>query len=231
LRSPSSVIDVSGGYDAYLAGRRAVGSEVVAKTERQMKRLERKLGPVRFEPESPDRELLRLLMRWKSNQYVRTGIVDQFAISSNVALLEQIHGTSGDDFSGTLSVLRAGDHVAAVAFGMRTRDTWHYWFPAYDRELASYSPGMILLLRITEEAARRGMRVVDLGKGGSMYKRRLRTGAIEVAEGQVVPSSAIAGLVHCRSRCVEVIRETPLARPLRAAKRQLRLRVGGSPRV
>jgi CelD/BcsL family acetyltransferase involved in cellulose biosynthesis len=230
-RSPSSVIDVSGGYDAYLAGRRAAGSEIVAQTERKSRKLEREIGPVQFEPESTDRDLLRLLMRWKSDQYVRTGLVDQFAIAWNVALIEHIHGTTEPDFAGMLSVLRAGDRVAAVVFGMRSRDTWHYWFPTYDRELAPYSPGVILLLRITQEAARRGMRIVDLGKDDAMYKTRFRTGMIDVADGQVVPSSSLAALVRLQTGCVALARQTPLARPLRAVKRQLRLRIGRGARA
>jgi CelD/BcsL family acetyltransferase involved in cellulose biosynthesis len=230
-RSPSSVIDVSRGYDAYLADRRAANSEIVAQTERKTRKLEREIGPVRFEPESMDRELLRLLMSWKSDQYLRTGHVDQFAISWNIALLERIHETTCPDFGGMLSVLRAGDRVAALAFGMRSRDTWHYWFPTYDRELAPYSPGVILLLRITQEAARRRMRIVDLGKDDAVYKMRFRTGAIDVAEGQVVPSPPLAALVRFQGGCVALARQTPLGRPLQAAKRQVRLRVGGGARV
>ena len=120
LSSPSSVIDVSGGYEAFLAGRRAAGSEIVAQTERKARKLEREVGPVRFEPNLSDRAVLRLLMRWKSYQYMRTGVVDQFAIAWNVALIEHIHRTTGADFAGMLSVLRAGDRVAAVAFGVRS---------------------------------------------------------------------------------------------------------------
>ena len=90
---------------------------------------------------------------------------------------------------------------------------------------------MILLLRITQEAARRGMRVVDLGKDEAVYKARFRTGVIDVAEGQVVPSPSLAALVRLQSGCVALARQTPLARPLRAAKREVRLRVGGGARV
>jgi len=229
--SPSSVIDVSGGYDGFLANRRACGSEIVAQTERKARKLEREIGPLQFEPESSDRALLRLLMRWKSDQYARTGRVDQFAIPWNVALMERIHDARGPDFAGTLSVLRAGDRVAALVFGMRSRDTWHYWFPTYDRELSSYSPGVILLLRITHEAARRAMRVVDLGKDEAIYKTRFRTGVIDVADGQVIPSPSLAALVRIQGRCVGLARDTPLAGPLRAVKRELRLRAGGGARV
>jgi CelD/BcsL family acetyltransferase involved in cellulose biosynthesis len=230
-RAPSSVIDVSGGYDAFLAERRAAGSEIVAQTERKARKLEREIGPLQFEPESHDRALLQLLMRWKSDQYARTGRIDQFSIPWNVALIERIHTATGPDFGGTLSVLRTGDRVAALVFGMRSRDTWHYWFPTYDRELAAYSPGVILLLRITQEAASRGMRIVDLGKDEAVYKQRFRTGVIEVAEGRVVPSSSLAALVRLQSGCVALARHTPLARPLRAAKREVRLRAGGGARV
>jgi CelD/BcsL family acetyltransferase involved in cellulose biosynthesis len=229
--SPSSVIDVSGGWEAFLADRRAAGSEIVAQTERKMRKLEREIGFVRFEAESTDRALVRRLMRWKSDQYERTGLVDQFAIPWNVALIERIHATTGPGFAGMLSVLRAGDRIAALAFGMRSRDTWHYWFPTYDRELAAYSPGVILLLRIAQEAARRGMRIIDLGKDDAVYKARFRTGLIDVTEGNVVPSPSMAALFRARSECISFASQTPLAGPLRAARRALRLRVGGGARV
>src|SRR5206468_8319754 len=111
----------SGGLDGYLADRRAAGSDVVARTEQQARRLERALGPLHFEAESADGELLALLMRWKSAQYRASGQVDRFAADWNVRLLRTIHANSGPGFAGTLSTLRAGGRVAALAFGMRSQ--------------------------------------------------------------------------------------------------------------
>ena len=75
------------------------------------------------------------------------------------------------------------------------------------------------------------MRVVDLGKDDAVYKSRFRTGVIDVSEGQVVPSRSMAVLARWQTGCLAVASQTPLAGSLRAARRQLRLRVGRGARV
>ena len=186
--------------------------EIVAQTERKARKLEREIGPLQFEPESNDRALLQLLMRWKSDQYARTGHVDQFSIPWNVALIERIHAATGPNFGGSLSVLRAGDRVAALVFADAHARYLALLVPDLRSRLAAYSR-VILLLRITQEAASRGMRIVDLGKDEAVYKMRFRTGVIDVGEGRVVPSSSLAALVRLHGGCVAVARQTPLAKP------------------
>jgi CelD/BcsL family acetyltransferase involved in cellulose biosynthesis len=220
------VIDASSGFDGYLETLRARGDGVAARTDQQVRRIEREAGPVSFEAHSPDPALLSLLLRWKSAQYRATGHVDQFAIPWNVALVKRLHDTSTPGFAGTLSVLRAGDRVAALAFGLRSNATWHYWFPAYDPDFATYSPGMILLLRMVEAVSSCGG-TIDLGKGAEPYKTRFATGANEIAEGRVVPSRSLAAAARLRTGAIEAASRTPLARPLRRARRELRLRAGG----
>jgi CelD/BcsL family acetyltransferase involved in cellulose biosynthesis len=60
-----------------------------------------------------------------------------------------------------------------------------WWFPAYDPELARYSPGLILLLELIAEGAARGVPVLDLGRGEHDYKLRVADRFYEVAEGEV----------------------------------------------
>jgi CelD/BcsL family acetyltransferase involved in cellulose biosynthesis len=224
-RDGSSVIDLTGGFDGYVAGRRAIGSSVVARTEQQVRRLERAVGPVTFDAESDDRALLALLLAWKSAQYRATGQADRFKVAWNVALLERIHATRASGFAGTLSVLRAGDRVAALAFGMRSRSTWHYWFPAYDRQLATYSPGTALLLRMIEVAAARGLTTLDLGRHDEPYKARFRTGEVQLARGRVVVSRPTGALLTLRAGAIAATRDTPLAGPLRRLKRGWNARI------
>src|SRR5262249_34428529 len=152
------------GFEGYAAERRATGSNVLERTEQQARRLARAAGPLSFEPHSNDPGLLSLLLTWKSDQYRRTGRPDPFAVAWNPLLLERLHAVDEPGFGGMLSVLHAGDRVVALAFGLRSRTVWHYWFPAYDRELARFSPGMVLLVKMIEEAARRGLGRLDLGK-------------------------------------------------------------------
>src|SRR5678816_1993574 len=88
-------------------------------------------------------------------------------------LVERIHSAHEAGFAGMLSLLYADDRLVAGHLGMRSRTVWHYWFPAYDAALAKYSPGLILLLKMAENAQSLGLRAIDLGKGLSQYKERL----------------------------------------------------------
>jgi len=107
---------------------------------------------------------------------------------------------------------------------MRSETVLHWWFPVYDPEdeLARYSPGGILLLKLAEQAAGMGLRVLDLGKGDDPYKDSFRTGAIPLAEGAVEVPSIAATLRRSRIRSEEWLRRSPALAPLREGVRALR---------
>ena len=132
------------------------------------------------------------MMRWKSEQYRRTGATDVFRIGWVVSLLERILERPTKTFRGVLSTLRAGDQVLAVHMGMRSLDRWHYWFPAYAAEHARFSPGRILLMEMAARAESLGIRVIDLGKGAASYKERFANDSIAIAEGAVQRRSVAA---------------------------------------
>ena len=228
--SPSSVIDVSGGYEAYLADRRAAGSEIVTQTERKARKLEREVGPLRFEPESHDRS-------FSAHDAMEVGPLRSHRarrpIRDSVERRPDGAHPCRDRSRFCRHTVRAPSWRPCGRAGVRD---------ALERYVALLVPDLrsrarllfrriILLLRITQEAARRGMRMVDLGKDEAVYKARFRTGVIDVAEGQVIPSPSLAKLVRLQGGCVALASQTPLARPLRAAKREVRLRVGGGARV
>ncbi len=186
-RTAAACLDLSGGFAAFIAERRRAGSAQIRKLGTLRRKLEREVGPVRFEAQSDDPGELRRLMEWKSAQYRRTSRPnDWFAVPWIAALLERLQRIRNEGFSGALSVLYAGGEAVAAHFGMRSRRSWHYWFPAYDLRFARYSPGLLLLLEIAAHAAAEGIRRVDLGKGEEPYKRRLANGAVEVAEGRIL---------------------------------------------
>jgi CelD/BcsL family acetyltransferase involved in cellulose biosynthesis len=185
LCEPSALIDLSHGYEAYVAERRAAGTEQIKKCANLMRRLQLEVGPIQFIPHSPDRSALTKVLAWKSQQYRKTGWRDLFAQKWGRSLVEQIHGTQSENFAGMLSLLYAGKNLVAGHIGMRSRSVWHYWFPAYDPQFAKYSPGLLLLLRMAEHAPEIGLRTIDLGTGMTLYKRRLMNASVSVAEGSV----------------------------------------------
>src|SRR5262249_44877180 len=132
------------------------------------------------------------LFRLKSDQYLRTGRRDVVGDPWARAVLTEIFRAREAGFAGVLSVLRAGTRAVALHLGMRSATILHYWFPAYDREYAHCSPGLILLAELARAAAASGLASIDLGKGDATYKRRFATGSIALLEGRIERPSLLA---------------------------------------
>jgi CelD/BcsL family acetyltransferase involved in cellulose biosynthesis len=182
----SPYIDISRGYDAYVAERRAAGGADVMQAINKKKRSERQLGPVRVVLETTDRGVLEKLIAWKSQQYERTQVTSVFAFPWVVALIERLLETPPTaDFGGMLSALYLGDTLVAAHFGMRSGRVVHWWFPAYDAELSKYSPGAQMLLELAGAAASLGCERIDLGAGEEPYKLSFMSGSLAVAIGSV----------------------------------------------
>jgi len=209
-RSQSPYMNVSDGYMGYVDERARFGTKQVKQVSALERKLKREWGDVRFECCVHDKGVLEQLVRWKSAQYRRSGIVDVFAFNWTLELLHTIHETACPRFAGMLSALFVGDRVIAAHMGMRSKRVLHYWFPAYDREFARYSPGLILLLKLAEAGAAMGVERVDLGKGEALYKRRLASGSTPLAEGSVVVSKFVRASRKAREVAEALVRRTPL---------------------
>ncbi|MFG1945254.1 GNAT family N-acetyltransferase [Nonomuraea sp. NPDC048826] len=191
---PAPVMDFTAGFDAWL-DQVKVNSPKNLKTVRYKERkLGREHGELRLSWASGDADELRTLLTWKSDQYRRTGRVDRFAQPWIVELTDLMHASRTPDFSGVLTMLYAGDVPVAGHFGLMTATTLVGWFPAYDTEYARYSPGIVHHMQMAEAAARSGLHVIDMGKGGKEYKDWLKSGTLYVAEGRVsrpTPAAAV----------------------------------------
>jgi CelD/BcsL family acetyltransferase involved in cellulose biosynthesis len=187
--SPAPFIDLSAGFDIYCRARHAAGARHIEKLRRYAQRLIRRHGPPRFE-HTTDRGLLDALVRLKSEQYRRTGLIDTFQFPWTIALLQRLLAQPSPDFRGVLFVMYVGDEVAAVEYDLRAGDVLHSWFPAYDPQFARDSPGLLLLLEVARMSPELGIRRIDLGKGDQEYKQRFATGAEMLAEGSITVNSA-----------------------------------------
>jgi CelD/BcsL family acetyltransferase involved in cellulose biosynthesis len=175
---------------------------------RKTRKIEREIGPIRFELHTGDRSVLRQLLKWKSEQYRNTGVADVFSFHWTTALVENILARQEREFCGVLSAMFAGDRLVAAHFGMRSARVLHWWFPSYDGEFSQYSPGLILLVELIKSAAAEGVTRLDLGKGSERYKAAFQSGGIDLAEG-----------------CFDV---RPLTRVLRRGWRAARRRIQNS---
>lgn len=177
------VIDVSGGYDAFLAAARRDHARFVASLLRRQRRLQRRDPELSFEFDTRDLAAVATLCEWKAAQERRTGQPPLHAQPVVRELMERVVASRGPAMTGSVSCLRSGDRPLAVYVDLRSTTIFAGWMTAYDASRSADSPGTVALLHLIEAAAGTGARLFNLGPGTSDYKQRLATGAIAAIEG------------------------------------------------
>jgi CelD/BcsL family acetyltransferase involved in cellulose biosynthesis len=210
-RGESHYLDLSQGYDAYVAQRKAAGSGEIKEIGRKLRKCEREQGEITFELDCDDESVLDLLMQWKSTQLQQNGLSDIFAFPWTTTLLRNIHRHWNEKFSGLLTVLRLNGRPISILFSLRAAGVVHGWIFAYDKELAPYSPGSILLLKMAEAAQQHGIGKIDLGKGTERYKLSMASAATPVWEGTVGQASPALWLRSSWRSARDWVSRSPLA--------------------
>lgn len=209
-RHASPIMEFTSGFDAYRAqlDGNSAGSNgglvipSIRKLPGQERRIARRVGELRFVYDCHDEKVLQALMTWKSAQYQRAGAFDRFARRWIVELLQQLHQTRTDDFSGVLSALYVEDELIAATFELRANHILAGWFSAYDAGLRKYSPGHLLRLRMARAAAASGIHHLDMGRGPEDYKELFKSSDLFVSEGRVARCSAAAAVHWARRASV-----------------------------
>lgn len=189
------IISLRDGFEAYCDRLKAGKSRQIEQNTRKSRRIERDHGRLRWVWQDGDPLALEQLFRWKRDQYQRTGAGDVLGIPWVRALVQSIHEYQSPTFGGVLSTLYLGDRLIAAHFGMLDRKVLSSWFPAYDPAFSAYSPGIILFLKVIQEAASRGITCIELGQGGERYKASFGNGSFIVSEG-VVCRNTFDRLLH-----------------------------------
>jgi CelD/BcsL family acetyltransferase involved in cellulose biosynthesis len=191
-------------------------------TQRKARKAAREIGPLRFEFESFDRSVFDRLLAWKSSQLTKMRSFDVFHLEWVRNLLGELSRGGAAGCRGTLSALWAGDQLLAAHFGLRNDCVLHWWITAYDVQYERYSPGAILLLRLIDESARRGIRRIDLGKGTEPYKASFQSGTTALAEGAVARASWQQAAYRATYRLRQWVRSSSLRGPAHWIKQQWR---------
>lgn len=202
LESP--YLDLTGGFEQYRLERTGAGSAIFQEVARKSRKLQREVGPLRFEFHTNDESVFDLLLKWKADQRAQTKTFNMLSMNWAQALLRRIRAIQTNEFAGVLSALYAGDQLAAVHMGMRSRNVLHYWIPTYSSALGKYSPGSILLLEVARAASGIGVTRLDLGTGDEAYKARFKSGALTLGFGSVDCSlvSTVLSKIRCAAhRC------------------------------
>jgi CelD/BcsL family acetyltransferase involved in cellulose biosynthesis len=200
--APSPVIDLTDGFPAYREKLQMRSPKFCKDLARRTRNLQREAGELRFTVDSRDLAELRVLMRWKSDQYRRTGWIDFFDRPWVVDVIDYLFSTHTDQFEGLLSVLYAGETPAAAHFSLRSSYMLAGCYPAYDPRFSRHSPGLIHHLRRAEETAALGVHLIDMGKGPEPYKQTLKNHDLFVAEGMVARGPLLTAAHRARISAV-----------------------------
>ena len=205
------VVDLSQGYEAYAAARRAAGRDILQDTAKKRRKLEREHGAVVFAA-SRAPEDFDALIDWKRTQYKTTGQTDIFEAGWTGALLRRLFERPDPAFGGALFTLRVGDRLAATHFALRRGAVLHAWFIAHDEAFARYSPGVILIADMLRWAGEAGVRELDLGPGDYRFKQSLANVTREVAHGYVGRASPASLMRAAAYRVRDAAEALPLGR-------------------
>lgn len=170
-RNGSAICDLSRGPDAYFEAQRALYRDHFRKLDRRRRKAEQTYGAMRVVLGDPGGHQFHTLAAWKSAQYRATGKLDVFSVPWARQLLRNLGRREGSPFGTLTAALYFGDHLAAVETGLKAGDVYHSWFPAYDPAFAKFSPGLLLIHAIAEQAGDLGLARMDLGRDGGHYKK------------------------------------------------------------
>jgi CelD/BcsL family acetyltransferase involved in cellulose biosynthesis len=216
-RAGSPIMDLSGGYEAYLADRMSSG-DVVRQAMRKQRGMVRDLGEERFVWQDDSADAFAALVDWKSAQYKRTQQYDRFNTPWIRQVIEDLMASGTPGCRAFVSTIYAGSRPVAAHLGLRSESVLAYWFPSYDTDLSKYSAGILLCLRMAEAAAADGIAHIDLGKSQALYKERLRNGELPVAAGRVGRSWSVTSARRAQDALSRSVRTGKVGNALRSGR-------------
>lgn len=232
----NQVIDLSEGFEAWVASRSSVSSNV----RRELRKAQRLLDADNvdiFHYESsgnlPEDTLPRLV-QLKTLGYGAAGHFDIFALDWPSLLLQRLLDTDTPDARGLVSTLHIDGQRAAISYVMRSSRVMHYWFPAYEAEFSNAKPGLALLLAQTKWAAETGITEFHLGLGDAQYKRQFASWMMPVRQGALALgwASRLAGRAASASFALEARAPRKAARvlamPAKVARKWERAALAGT---
>jgi CelD/BcsL family acetyltransferase involved in cellulose biosynthesis len=208
----SYLLDLSHGYAAYEAQRRAAGSGALRDLDKRRRKAEREAGEVRFTAHSRSSTDFEQMVGWKSSQLQSTGQTDIFQTDWTVTLMRDLFARRDPDFGGVLFTLHIGGELAAAHFHLRGRHTIHGWIIAHDHAFDRYSPGLLLFQDIARWMDETPFRVLDLGAGDYRFKQQLANRHRLVAHGFVGRPSPLSLLRGAQYGVREAAERLPLGR-------------------
>ena len=218
-RHESPCIVVDEGFDAYLSRRMEQGhtNRNHFNAERKARSLKRRMGSIRVEIDSRDESLLDHLVTWKRHQMKMTRHRDLFIECPWAEnFVTRSLRRSDNAFRGQLAVLFVDDVPVAALYGLRSREVLHGLLLGFDRRLARFSPGIILLVELSKRMSRIGVTQLNLGRGREFYKQTLKSDSLYVGAGGWSRSRLLGRLDRERYRIRTSVARSPAGPVIRS---------------
>jgi CelD/BcsL family acetyltransferase involved in cellulose biosynthesis len=136
------------------------------------------------------RALLPELYRQHVARWSGTPFPSLFLSDASRKFYEALADTLGGEGKLVLTEIRAGEKLAALHFGLRSRNDFIWYKPAFDPELTRQGPGEVLLKILIERAQSEGYAAFDFTRGDEGFKSRFATSVDYNANYEWIPPSA-----------------------------------------
>ncbi|HYP45998.1 MAG TPA: GNAT family N-acetyltransferase [Propionibacteriaceae bacterium] len=188
----SPIVDLTGGYEKYIAEAHIRSKKTLKNLRYQERRLANDFDEVRFHFGTPDSRLVSRVLALKSVQYRNNGFPDLMGRADVMRIVDDLAHTDTPTLMPAFAALSVNGKLIAGDFSLRSKSVMAGWIAAHDVDYAKYSPGFVRTMRTIRACSEVGLAYLDMGKGDEEYKRPLTNGFLEVAEGAVLQRSVLA---------------------------------------
>ncbi|QZD86556.1 GNAT family N-acetyltransferase [Qipengyuania psychrotolerans] len=194
--SISPQMDLSEGYDAFVARKGSRWTKAKREIRRRYRKTEKDIGPIRFTFDDRCDATFQRHMEMKNALLDRAG--SRLRVKSDWLgrTLDVLRNSDDSDFAAVTTTIHAGDRLLASHFGLRTRNVWHWWFPAYDLAAYKLGPGINLVDQCAMAAKDQGISLIDFGRGDGAFKLLFADRHVELCEGAISRTGSLANLVR-----------------------------------
>jgi CelD/BcsL family acetyltransferase involved in cellulose biosynthesis len=207
---PSWAVDLSAGYEAWLADRQRADAKAMRNIRARRRKLEDTASELVVRVDDRREAVFDALFELKREQYRRTRAVDVFVAPWARHLVKDMFHTQTPEFGGLLSTLEIDGQMAAAHFGIRSQHVLHYWFPVFDHQFAKFGPGLHLFMEIAQQLESEGIQQIHLGPGAMDFKKRLANTSFEIGRGQWAQPSLTAAMLNMGQRVDQWAKGLPL---------------------
>ena len=194
--SYSPRMDLSDGYDAYVARKDSRWTKAQREVRRRQRKTETEIGPLRFAFHDPSEAVHERHVEMKNAQYARMGLRAMLGSGWVGDVLDRLRTVDEPDFAGVMSTLHAGDRLIAAHFGIRAKGVLHWWFPSYDLALYKLGPGINLINQCAMTANEHGVTLIDFGKGDEDFKLHFADHRVDLCEGSICRARSMAATLR-----------------------------------